>query len=233
MKIAIMQPYIFPYVGYFQLIASVDKFICLDDVNFIKKGWINRNQILINDQAAMFSIPLQKISQNRSINDHFIIEDDSWKNNLLKTLTSAYKKAPQFESVYPIIAQLILQDEKNISKFNYICLKSICELLNLETQIIPTSSVYEKKGLKSQGRILDICTQENASHYYNLSGGQGLYDKKSFDERNIELHFLDIYERIKYAQFKNEFISNLSIIDLLMFNSLTEIQNMILNYSHE
>jgi len=148
MKLAIMQPYIFPYAGYFHLLASVDKFICLDNVNFIKKGWINRNRILLNGNAWMFTIPVTNISQNRPINEHFISEHSNWESDLLRTIEGAYKYAPFFHDIFPVIQRLIQQEEKNIARFNYNCLKEICSYLSITTELTLASSDHNKLELR-------------------------------------------------------------------------------------
>ena len=107
MKVAIMQPYFFPYIGYFQLINLVDVFVVYDDVNYIKKGWINRNNILINKKSFLFSLPLQNMSQNKLINEIFLVEDTNWRISLLNTIQITYKNAPYFDEVYSLIEEII------------------------------------------------------------------------------------------------------------------------------
>lgn len=117
MKLAIMQPYFLPYIGYFQLINAVDTFVLLDDVNYINKGWINRNQLLLNGKAHLFTLPLQKASQNKLINQLELSNETKWKDKLLKTIETAYKKAPQFHLVFPLISQILQYPESNLSLF--------------------------------------------------------------------------------------------------------------------
>lgn len=227
MKVGIMQPYIFPYIGYFQLIDAVDTFIIYDDVNFIKRGWINRNSILLNGKAHKINIPLQKISQNKKINEHFIVEDDSWKTKLLTTLQIAYKKAPCFAEVYPIIEDIIHQEEKNIATFITYSLQRICAYLNIETVIKKSSISHpETLSLKGSERIVKICTEENASLYINAIGGMELYNVADFETKNIELKFIKT-ESITYTQFGDEFLPYLSIIDVMMFNDVSQIQEFL------
>src|ERR1051325_10810193 len=120
MRIAIMQPYLFPYIGYFQLINAADKFVILDDVNYINCGWINRNRILINGIDKLFTLPLKDASQNKSINAIEILADNPLKDKLLKTLELSYKKAPYFQVVFPLIQKIILNEERNLSAFRII-----------------------------------------------------------------------------------------------------------------
>ena len=216
MKLAIMQPYFFPYIGYFQLIAAVDKFIIYDDVNFINRGWINRNNILINGKAGLISVPLSGASQNKRIKDILPISESKWKHTLLKTIEQNYKKSPQFEVIFPMLQKLINIDAITISEFNYTGIKSVCEYLGITTLIIPSSEIYANSELKGQYRIMDICKKENVHQYINPTGGMELYNREIFSKEGILLSFIKS-ELPQYEQFKGEFISSLSIIDIMMF----------------
>lgn len=117
MKLAIMQPYFFPYIGYFQLIHAVDKFIILDDVNYINRGWINRNKIIINGEAKWFTLSLDKASQNKLIKEINISSKDVFHEKLLKTLKIFYGKAPYFNQVYDLLNKLFKIENYNLSSF--------------------------------------------------------------------------------------------------------------------
>lgn len=212
-----MQPYIYPYIGYFQLINSVDKFVVLDDVNYINKGWINRNAILINGQANLFTLPLKEASQNKKINDIELLDDQKWKVKLIKTIEQNYKKSPCFEKVFPLIEQALNTNENNVSRFNVIQLKMVCDYLEIKTEIIPTSSSFKLHELTGQSRIINICKELNAKIYINPIGGVSLYDQTNFEKSSLELFFLKS-DMINYNQFKNDFTPWLSIIDIMMFN---------------
>ena len=229
MKLAIMQPYIFPYIGYFQLIKAVDKFLLYDDVNFINRGWINRNRILVNGTDSMFTIPLKDASQNKLINEIDVNWDNNWKSKFLKTIEQSYKKAPFYTEALPIIEKTIEIDGEKFSHIIEQNLKLICEYLNINTEIISSSSVYQNTDKKAQERILDICLQEKASHYINPIGGLELYDKDVFAKENMTMNFIKS-KSIEYKQLKNEFVPWLSIIDVLMFNSKEEINKFLDNY---
>lgn len=216
MKVAIMQPYFFPYLGYFQLIAAVDKFVIYDDVSFINKGWINRNNILINGKAGLISVPLNGASQNKLIKDIAPVLEKKWRNTLLKTIEQNYKKAPQFNVLFPILQQIINAEAATISELNYTGIKVVCDYLNIRTTLIPSSDVYENSDLKGQYRILDICKIKSADHYINPIGGMELYDKELFNKNRIKLNFIRS-STISYPQFNSIFVSKLSIIDVLMF----------------
>lgn len=225
-KIAIMQPYFLPYIGYFQLINVVDEFIIYDDVNFINKGWINRNNILVNNKASLFTIPLREASQNKLINEIEIIQDGKWQNKLVKTIEQSYKKAPNFVDFFPIISEIINYSENNISKYIYNSLINICKYLEINTLILQSSAIFENENLKAQTRIIDICKQKQASQYINPIGGVELYQKNDFETENIKLNFLKTYP-IQYQQFNNDFTPYLSIIDLIMFNEKSKINSLL------
>ncbi|MEO6721259.1 MAG: WbqC family protein [Ferruginibacter sp.] len=229
MKLAVMQPYIFPYLGYFQLINAVNKFVIYDDVNFIKKGWINRNNILLNAQRDLFTIPLENVSQNRLINETHISREVKWKTKLLKSLELAYKKAPRYSEVSPIILETIVAEHTSISNMATMSIKAVLKYLDVSTEVVSTSSQYGNSMLKGQDRILDICKKEDADHYINLSGGMEIYSRDIFKKNGIALSFIKSLP-ICYKQFNNEFVSSLSIIDLLMFNPKDEVTFMLNQY---
>lgn len=226
MKIAIMQPYFFPYIGYWQLINSVDKFIILDDVNFIKKGWIHKNNILLHGQAHTIHISIQKASQNKLIRDLTLSSEDDWRSKLISTLRHAYKKAPYFEPVFTMLESIISYPEVNISKYLHHSIVALCEYMGITTTIVPSSTQYDKGSLSGQERIIDICKKENASVYINPIGGTTLYEPQLFEAVNIELSFIQT-GLVAYKQFNGDFVPNLSIVDVLMFNSKSEIAELL------
>lgn len=232
MKLAIMQPYLFPYIGYFQLINAVDKFVVYDDVNFIKGGWINRNNLLINKKINLFTVPLDKPSPFALINETQINVNfyETWKVKFLRSIEQSYKKAPFYKEVYTLIENVLENNDINlISKLAVKGIKSICEYLHIETEIVTTSEIYNNKQYKAQDRVLDICSIEKASQYINVSGGVALYSKETFKEHGLVLNFIKS-NTISYKQFDNEFVPWLSIIDVLMFNSVEETNNLINQY---
>jgi len=229
MTIAIMQPYIFPYVGYFQLINAVDKFIIYDDVNFINKGWINRNNILVSGKAHLFTIPLKDASQNKLINEVSLLRTDAWQKKLLKTVQQSYQKAPYYQKAFVLIEEIVNLDVDTIQELTFQALTRTCNYMGITTEIIPSSTIYNNTHLKGQERILDICKQEKADHYINPIGGMELYDKEKFEKEGIKLDFIKsvLYP---YTQFKNAFVPWLSIIDILMFNDPEEIRKQLQAY---
>ena len=224
MKCAVMQPYFFPYLGYWQLLNYVDKYVVFDDVNYINRGWINRNKILMDGKEQYFNIKLSNASQNKHINEIDVINDLSDANNSLKTLYYAYHKAPYFESVIPVIEKILLNREKNLARFLFDQIKEVSDYLGITTDIIMSSDIQKDNSLKGEDKILEICEKLNGSHYVNAIGGRELYNKNTFASKGIDLCFLSMKE-IKYPQFSRDvFHPNLSIIDVLMFNSKETIQ---------
>lgn len=229
MTIAVMQPYFFPYLGYFQLINIVDKFVLYDDVNYINRGWINRNNFLINGKKHLITIPLKNASQNKKICDIELNFDERWRNKTIKSFEFSYKKAPYYNEVISIIKHVLHINLNTISELNHSSIEQIIKYLNIKTEIIYSSSIYNNENLHGQERILDICKKEKANQYINPIGGIELYDKKAFSQNGIQLNFLKT-NIISYKQYDNEFIPHLSIIDILMFNSQSEIKKLLNRY---
>lgn len=213
MKGAIMQPYFFPYIGYYQLVYEAENFVFLDDVNWIKKGYINRNSICRNGDKVNFSIPVSKVSQNRKINEHDYTGDFS---GFLKLVESAYKKAPFFDSIMPMIEKVVRDDESNVANKNANTISTVFNYLGIKREFLFSSDVSLHSACKGQERILELCRIFGINRYRNASGGRALYDPKSFDESNVELKFVESMAQ-NYSQSGDEFIPNLSIIDLLMW----------------
>lgn len=230
MKVGIMQPYFLPYIGYWQLINAVDKYVVYDDVNFIKKGWINRNRILSNGNDLFINILINKMSQNKLINETFLVEDESWKNKLLKTIENSYKKAPYYNCVMPILKNIVLNKENNLALYLFNSLVLVNRYIGIDTKIILSSSIIKDNKLKGTDKILEICEKLNATEYYNAIGGIELYSFDIFRKNGIILSFLKTNE-ITYQQFNNEFVSNLSIIDVMMFNSRYKIKRILNDYT--
>lgn len=229
MKLGIMQPYFLPYIGYWQLINAVDKYVIYDDVNFIKRGWINRNRILMNGEDKMINIQMRGASQNKLINEVGVLGNPSYNKKLLKTLESCYKKAPCYSDVYPVMESIINQDEKNLSKYLEFSIRKICEYLSIDTELIVSSTINKSNDLKGEDKIIEICKVLGADEYFNAIGGQKIYSYEDFTMKDINLRFLET-GKIEYQQFNNDFVSNLSIIDVMMFNSIEEIKKMLGKY---
>lgn len=232
MKIAIMQPYLFPYLGYFQLIKAVDIFVIYDDVNYIKQGWINRNYLMINCNKYLFSIPISNLSSNKIISKTEIDKSkfNKWINDFLKTLNINYRKAPFFDSGIQIVNDCLNKTNfDSISDLNTYAMILISNYLGIKTKIVEHSNCYKNIFLKGTERIIDICLKENARIYINPIGGTELYNKEDFKKRNIELKFIKTKFR-EYKQLNCKFIPGLSILDIIMHNSPDEIKSMLNEY---
>jgi len=227
MRLAIMQPYFFPYIGYFQLIHAVDAFVVYDDVNFIKGGWINRNFILSNGEKSRITLQLQGASPNVLINRVMVGNN---KIKLLKSIQQSYAKAPQFAQVFPIVEAILSNDEVNLAKFLDFGLRKICAYLSLKPTWYLSSELKKDVSLKGPEKVLAICEELNAKHYINVPGGKSLYDRQSFEKLGLKLSFIEP-KTIEYKQFGKEFVPNLSIIDVMMFNDKEQCSQLIQEYS--
>lgn len=229
MKLGMQQPYLFPYIGYFQLIRAVDLFVVYDDVQYIKGGWINRNRILLQGKPFMFTLSLKSDSRDSNINERvFSVKYQAEKDQFLKTLRCAYKKAPYFLEVFNLVEEIFSDEEPNLSKMLTSSLKKVCLYLDISTPFLTASEIEKDATLKRENRMFAIFERLGVEHYINAIGGQELYSKLEFQARNIRLDFLQTRSFV-YPQFEQEFIPNLSIIDVMMFNSrerLSEILNL-------
>ena len=218
MKLAIMQPYLFPYIGYFNLIQATDNFVFYDDVNFIKQGWINRNRILVNGSPLTFTVPLSQPSSfekicNTNINSRFY---EKWRDKFLRTLEQSYSKAPYFEETFKLVNDVLIQDVDKISTLAINSVKSTCSYLNLPlNDQISSINFPESQGMDRMDRIIEICNKNKLSNYINSIGGSELYDKELFTQYGIKLQFLKP-ELLTYNQRIERFTPGLSIIDLMM-----------------
>ena len=218
MKVAIMQPYFLPYVGYFQLIAAVDLFVVYDRIKYTKKGWINRNRFLQNGTDAMFSLPLKKGSDSLDVIERELASDFD-RSRLLAQLAGAYRRAPHFASTYALLERIVHHPDNNLFGYVHHSLSALVAHLGIDTEFRTSSSLPFDNSLKAQEKVLAICDAVGADHYINPIGGTELYDKSDFGARGIELQFLKA-RPFEYPQFGNVFVPWLSIIDVLMFNPI-------------
>lgn len=226
-----MQPYFFPYIGYFQLINAVDEFVIYDNIQFTKKGWINRNRILVNGKAAVISLPIKNGSDFLNISDRFLSE--TWpadRKKLLNRIKESYRKAPFFEETYFTIEKCIMYENRNLFNYIFNSLQILLKYLNISTKIVISSSLVIDDELKNKEKVKAICLQRGADVYINPIGGLELYDKEDFRKSNIELKFHKTNE-ISYSQFTNEFVPHLSIIDVLMFNDINSVKSKLESYN--
>ena len=230
MNIAIMQPYYLPYIGYWQLLSAVDLFVVYDDIKYTKKGWINRNRYLSNGKSAKFSIPIEKDSDylfvsERKISNVFLKE----KQKILRKIDATYKKAPLFDDVFPLIASCFNFPDINLFNFIYNSIEAIKEYLEIDTNIKISSSIGDFTTFKGEYKVVKICQSLNAEKYINPIGGLDIYDINFFRKHGIEIKFLKS-KQITYKQFNNSFVPWLSILDVIMFNSVVNVQAMLKEY---
>ena len=231
MKLAIMQPYFIPYIGYFQLINSVDKFVIYDNIQYTKKGWINRNRILVNGNDQLITLSIKKDSDYLNVVERELSE--SWqkdKSKMLNVIKSSYGKAPHFQETYELISKCLNNPEVNLFRFIYDSIVLINDYLEITTPIIISSTIDIDHTLKSQDKVLSLCIAQNAKVYINSIGGVELYDKEIFKQSGIKLNFIKS-NLIQYKQLNNEFMPWLSIIDVMMFNSKEQIKEYLNNYT--
>lgn len=225
-RLAIKQPYFMPYIGFWQEVKLVDKYVFFDDVNFINRGWINRNYILIGGQKQLFSLSLEDKSQNKLINEIKISDDFS---KLLKTISMAYKKAPYYKQTISLLESIFGYEDKNLARFVGNSIETVSKWLGFDTEFVYSSALDNDKALRRQDKIIDICENVGAGYYFDSTGALELYEKETFKNHGIQLQF--IKSRITpYKQFNNEFVAGLSIIDVLMFNAPRAISQMLSNY---
>lgn len=230
MRLAIMQPYFFPYIGYFQLIAAVDMFVVYDNIKYTKKGWINRNRMLQNGKDVMFSLPLKSDSDYLDVYERELAADFN-RDKLLNQFQDAYRRAPYFAQTFPLIEQIVRHEDRNLFRFLHHSIVKTCEYLGITTEIRISSGIAIDHSLKNQDKVLALCGAIGASTYVNAIGGMELYTRGAFLEKGIELKFIRS-KPFEYAQFGKAFLPWLSIIDVMMFNSIDAIKSCLdSNYS--
>lgn len=223
-----MQPYFMPYIGYWQLFAAADKLIVLDDVAFIRRGWINRNRILVNGAAHRFSIPLSHASQHRLINEIGLAADSGWLKSFRSTLVQNYRKAPFFDETQSFLEPVLMSSHGQLLPFLLRSIEAVATHLGIGTPLALASSVDPDRQYGGQARIIDLCCQEKACRYLNLPGGRDLYNAQDFHRCGIELQFI-IPRLSPYTQPGGRWWPSLSIIDLLMHLGRKGAQNELLH----
>lgn len=232
MRIAIMQPYFFPYIGYFQLINAVDRFILGNGVQYIYQGWINRNRILkpTENEFIYIRIPVVKHNFDTLIKDMKAVEGEDWKSKIISQF-SHYKKAPYYKIVYDFLTECFVYSERDITRLNAHYLKAVCDYIGIKYKVeIQTEMNFDYSNVTSTGtRPIRLCEQMNATEYINPIGGIELYRKEEFLKSDIELKFIQS-KITEYDQQRKSFVPGLSILDVMMFNSPNDIKMMLNNY---
>lgn len=220
-----MQPYFLPYIGYFQLIAAVDVFVVYDNIKYTKRGWINRNRMLENGRDALFSLPLRSGSDALAVHQRELA-DSFCPDKLLARFAGAYRRAPEFPPTFRLLEEVLSFSDRNLFKFLHHALAATCAHLGLGTQIRVSSTLTIDQRLKAEDKVMAICREFGAETYVNAIGGQGLYARAAFAEQGVELSFLQS-RALVYSQFGSPFVPWLSIVDVLMFNSLHTVQHWV------
>jgi len=226
-RLAIMQPYFLPYIGYWQLMAAVDTFVVYDNIKYTNKGWINRNRMLLNGTDTMFSLPLKKGSDTLDVVEREIA-DDFAPDKLLAQFAGAYRRAPHFEPTFELLRSVLMHGERNLFAFIHHSLTKVCGHLGIGTPIQVSSSLPFDNALKAQDKVLAICEAAGASTYINPIGGTELYARDAFAQRGIELRFLSS-RAVEYSQFGAPFLPWMSIVDVMMFNPVRAVTEAIQN----
>lgn len=231
LKIAIMQPYFFPYIGYWQLMNAVEKYVIYDNIQYEKGSWINRNRILVNGCDKYITIPLKHDSDYNDIRERWLSDPfKKTQQKILNQIINAYRRAPQFETAFPVIKKAVEYDEPNLFNYVYHSNVIVAAYLDIRTPLIISSSIAVDSSLKSADRVIATCKALDAAEYINAIGGQALYQYDSFKKHGIDLKFLKP-DLAAYRQFDNPFIPSLSIIDVMMFNTKEQIQEMLQQFT--
>lgn len=229
MRITIMQPYFLPYIGYFQLINAVDKFVVYDDIKYTKKGWINRNRILVNGKDEFITLPLRKDSDYLDVHQRFLSGSfQQEKEKIIRRIHANYRRSPYFNSVIELLKEIFEFNNKNLFDFILNSLQAVCSYLNIKTDFVISSTLTIDPHLKGQSRVLAICKKMEADCYINPIGGMELYSREEFALNRVTLKFLQP-NLIIYPQLGLEFVPNLSILDVLMFNDKEKIAGFLRN----
>lgn len=221
-----MQPYFLPYIGYFQLMLESEVFVIYDNIKYTKKGWINRNRMLRNGEATVFSLPLKSAPDNLEIRERELAGEFDPKK-ILAQISGVYRRAPFFESTMSLMQDILLFPSRNLFEYIYYSIESLRNRLQIGTPLVICSSLDADHSLRGQDRVLKICRALNAKKYVNPPGGRALYDNRAFLDKGIELAFIEP-NLIPYPQFGASFVPALSILDVLMFNSAHRIREELL-----
>ena len=225
MRLGIMQPYFLPYIGYFQLLESVDQFVVYDNIKYTKKGWINRNRMLLNGTDTIFSLPLRRGSDSLYVVERELAVEFQ-RSKLLNQFKVAYGRAPQFQLTYPVLERIVQHEEANLFRYIHHSIVQLCEHLGINTEIRISSEIVIDHELKGQDKVLALCKAAGADTYINTIGGVELYAKGDFRLQGIDLQFIKA-RPVEYVQFGNAFVPWLSIVDVLMFNPLNTVRAFI------
>ncbi len=231
-KIAIMQPYFFPYLGYFSLIKNTDSFILFDTVQFIRHGWIERNRVLKQNEGWQYiAVPLQKHSRDTLIKDIKINNTEKWKDKIFAQLTHYKKKSPFYKETIDVLKQGLDIDTDSITQLNYSTLGAVCKYLGITFNC----QIYSEMGLiidtvtAPDEWALNICKSlGDIDEYWNPEGGVEFFETSKYTNAGINIKFIK-HNLPYYSQRRGEgvFEPGLSIVDVLMFNPPEKIREML------
>ncbi|MBU2711168.1 WbqC family protein [Zooshikella harenae] len=226
--IAIMQPYWLPYIGYWQLIHAVDEFVLYDTVTYIKQGWINRNKFIVNGHPQWVTLSIKQASSHTLIKDIVL---DGNKQKVLKTLIQSYAHTPYINQIKPVLCECLEYSSNHLVDYLHFSLNKILTLLNIKKKVIRASTIKHDMALQGETKVIDICRQLNAHCYINMLGGCKLYNSSTFKANGIKLLFLE-KKPFYYNQYNHphDFIDNLSILDILMNNSVQDVVDFLSYY---
>jgi len=210
---AIHQPYLFPNLGYYRLVNLSDIFIFLDDVNFIKRGYSNRNTILLSNNAFRFTLPVIHASQNKLFCQHFYVDDAT---DFLNLLNRAYNEAPFFDAVIPVIECVLSDLSINLAQVNAKSVDQVFRYLGISKKLVFSSSFPKSGQQTGMDRLIELLRCLGIRDYVNASSGKSLYSKADFSERGVQLRFIN-GGLCTYRQINEKFTPNLSIIDIMMW----------------
>jgi len=230
MRVAIMQPYFLPYIGYYQLVSAVDLFLVYDNIKYTKKGWINRNRMLQNGTDAVFSLPLKSASDSCDVVQRSLATDFNHVK-LLEVWRGAYARAPYFKTTTPLLEKIVSIDEQNLFRFVHNSIIETCAHLELTAAVKVSSTIPIDHSLKGQDKVLALCEAVGAKTYINPIGGSDLYSVDAFRRRGMGLQFIKSHD-YTYPQWGDAFIPWLSILDVLMFNAVADVQRQIRSGFH-
>ena len=213
--VAIMQPYFFPYIGYFRLIAGSDLFVVYDDVQYIKGGWANRNRIEIRGEPHFLTMPVEQAPLHSTFLERQYKSDQKTRGNIVTTVRQAYARAPFAAPIMLLIEQIMAYPDPNVGAFNRNLIERICEYIGVETEIVGSSELDIDRSLRGEQRVIAICKKLGATRYLNSPGGRDLYSPEAFEREGIELSFLEPSP------------PSLSIIDTLMHHSVEDVRQML------
>ncbi len=225
MRVAIMQPYFLPYIGYWQLIHAVDTFVVYDNIKYTKKGWINRNRFLLNGRAEIFTLPLRKDSDSVEIRQRRLAETFD-RTELINRFGAAYRKAPVFGTFMPWLDKIIQFPSDNLFEYLLHSIRQICAYLEIRTPVMVASSVDCDHSLKAAERVKAIAQSLGADTYINPIGGTELYSRENFAQQGLSLRFLQA-RPFEYAQASPNFVASLSIVDVAMFNHASAVKQIL------